>query len=302
MVFGLSKSPALSPNVAGFTAILSWIGAGLLVATTAGVPPFLLCSIVFIGSFLIMIPVWKLRGDRVIDKFKVSPRAYLLGIFGMCNVLFWYFGLKNAPVMEANLLNYLWPALIILFTALYHRHWPDRLSVLGCAACLLGCYFIFSSDGGLSFAFGGIAGLVSATLGAVIWAIYSVLTRHMDFPSDRVAVFTFFAGFFAIALHLLTEETVWPVGLQWLSVLGLVVCQLSYIFWDYAMKKGRVKLLASVSYFIPLFSTLLLTAAGYGVLSHHVAWGAVGIIGGCLIVNSRMLLHSFKRAKPEAAE
>jgi drug/metabolite transporter (DMT)-like permease len=76
----------------------------------------------------------------------------------------------------------------------------------------------------------------------------------------------------------IVESGAWSLaaGLEAAS-LGLATA-LAYIFWDIAMRKGNLVLVAAFSYFIPLFSTLLSS------LYLHVTPGLSLWLGCALIV------------------
>lgn len=61
--------------------------------------------------------------------------------------------------------------------------------------------------------------------------------------------------------------------------------RVSYLMWDYGMKHGDVVFLASICYFLPLATSLLLAAFGFGPATPMIGIGAAWIAGGCLIVN-----------------
>ena len=67
-------------------------------------------------------------------------------------------------------------------------------------------------------------------------------------------------------------------------IFGLAIVRLGMIGWDFAMKNGDVKTIASMAYVVPLFSNIWLVLAGKVEYSHYIAIGSIGIIGGCLML------------------
>src|SRR5690348_3133834 len=97
----------MHPNVYALGAIALWASLASLGVSLRHVPPFLLTGLALaIGS----IPAWPL-----VRQWKVPPRTLALGIYGLFLYHFLLFiALRAAPAVEANLVNYLWPLLIVV--------------------------------------------------------------------------------------------------------------------------------------------------------------------------------------------
>jgi drug/metabolite transporter (DMT)-like permease len=89
----------------------------------------------------------------------------------------------------------------------------------------------------------------------------------------------------AALCHLMLETTIWPVGGEWLAVLGLGIgpIGLAFFTWDVGMKRGDIRVLGAASYATPLLSTAFLILAGFARPSANIAIAAVLIAGGGLI-------------------
>ena len=94
------------------SAILLWATFAYLGLRLAAVPPFLLVGIALsIGS---------LFSIHRFHRSRISVRALLLGIYGLFGYhLCLFLALRLAPPVEANLLNYLWPLLIVLMSPMF---------------------------------------------------------------------------------------------------------------------------------------------------------------------------------------
>lgn len=92
--------------LAGITIAL-WGFQSLLGASLASVPPFLLIGVALTVSGLL--------GALRIRSWFVPWTTFLIGVSGIFGYNFCFFSaLQNAPAIEASLLNYLWPLLIVL--------------------------------------------------------------------------------------------------------------------------------------------------------------------------------------------
>src|SRR5690349_8349316 len=102
----------MSPHWYALGAIALWASLAALGVTLRHVPPFLLTGLALvIGS----IPAWPL-----VRQWRVPPRTLALGIYGLFAYHFLLFiALRMAPPVEANLVNYLWPLLIVLLAPVF---------------------------------------------------------------------------------------------------------------------------------------------------------------------------------------
>ncbi len=281
----------LRGTLIGGVAILMWSSLAVLTAWSGGVPPFQMVAIAFGVAFLIAALRWRLAGQRVGERLRQPPGAWLLGVSGLFGYHFLiFYALKHAPAVEANLINYLWPLLIVLFSALLpggaRLGWQHLLGTgmgLAGTAVLLG--------GGLAFRPEHHAGYLAALLAALAWSSYSVLNRrYAHVPSDAVGGFCLVGAGLAVVCHLLFETTVWPAdAVEWLAVLalGLGPAGGAFFFWDHGVKHGNLRTLGAWSYTIPLMSTGLLLVAGVGEPSLRIAAACALIVGGAVLATDR---------------
>ena len=96
-----------------------WSTLALLTTMTGEVPPFLLVALAFAIAFAVTLARWVWQGGGLVRRFRWPVRAWLLGVGGLFGYHFFYFlALRSAPPAEASLVNYLWPLLIVLLSAL----------------------------------------------------------------------------------------------------------------------------------------------------------------------------------------
>src|SRR5581483_8296091 len=127
---------------------------------------------------------WIGRGEAI-KALRQPMIAWVVGVGGLFGYHALYFlALRFAPPAEAGLLNYLWPLLIVLFSALLPGERLATHHVLGAALGLLGTVLLFGGNGA-SFAANQVPGLVAAFIAAFVWASYSVLSRRLKaVPTD----------------------------------------------------------------------------------------------------------------------
>jgi drug/metabolite transporter (DMT)-like permease len=140
----------------------------------------------------------------------------------------------------------------------------------------------------------------------VCWTCYSLLTKRLAaFPTAAVGGFCLSSGILLLALHALAvrigadaealRSTGW-LGLvaaplraltpwDWILILlcGIGPMGAAYFAWDAAMKRGDPRVIASLAFFTPLISTLILALVG----GHRLGWpplvALVLIVGGAVV-------------------
>jgi drug/metabolite transporter (DMT)-like permease len=208
------------------------------------------------------------------------------GLFGYHALYF--AALQLAPPAEANLVNYLWPLLIVLLSAPLAGEklgWPHLLgALLG-----LGGVVTLALGRGVSFAGQYALGYALALGCAFAWSLYSVLSRRFgETPTDAIASFCAAASVLSLVCHLLFERTVWPAGpTAWLAVLalGLGPAGTAFYLWDHAVKQGDIRALGALSYATPILSTALLIASGRAEPTRTLLLAALLVTTGALLAS-----------------
>jgi drug/metabolite transporter (DMT)-like permease len=279
----------------GFAAILLWATLSLFTAMSGSVPPLQLNAMSFAvaglaGTLLL------LRRPGAVRALRQPLRVWLLGVGGLFGYHALFFtALRNAPPVEASLINYLWPILIVFFSALLPGEKLGAHHIIGGLIALIGAVLVVT--GGESFALQAehAFGYAAAGLAALAWSSYSVLSRRFaNVPSDAITGFCLATAVLSALCHLAFEQTVWPASLvEWLAIVGLGLgpVGLAFYVWDIGVKRGDIQVLGTAAYAAPLLSTLLLIAFGYGQFTLAIGLACVLITVGALIAAKDMLLR-----------
>lgn len=265
----------------GLLAILLWASLALLTTATKGIPPLQVLAISF-GFAAIAGLLWMARGGRHgLRGLRQPLAAFALTTTALFGYHALYFiALKRAPAVEANLINYLWPLLIVVFAALLPGSQIRTGQIIGSLLGLAAAVLLVTRGAAISVAAEYGIGYLAALAAAVTWAAYSVLNRrHADVPSTAIVLPCLAVALLGGALHGLLEESVTPTPLQWLVllVMGLGPVGAAFLLWDHGTKHGDIGLLGALSYAAPLLSTLLLLLFGQGSW-HWTLPVAVGLI------------------------
>ena len=271
----------------GLTAILMWSLLALLTVASGRVPPFQLAALTFAVGAGVGALSWAIRGEGW-RALRQPPVAWAVGVGGLFGYHALYFiSLRHAPPAEAGLVNYLWPLLIVLFSAFLPGERLAPHHIVGAALGLVGTIILFAGRGASGFEWQYAPGFLAAFVAAFVWATYSVLSRRLaHVPTDAVAGFCAATAVLAALCHLMLEATVWPENPgQWLAVLALGIGPVGAAFytWDVGMKRGDIRVIGALSYATPLVSTGFLILAGFAEATATLALAALLIGGGGLI-------------------
>ncbi|MEG3641607.1 aromatic amino acid exporter YddG [Magnetococcus sp. PR-3] len=275
----------------GFGAILLWSTLGLLTAIAGPLPPFQMVALTFSVSAVMGLIGIISPGPWGRSMHKYPLKLWGLGLWGLFGYHFFYFlALGHAPAVEANLINYLWPLLIVLFSGLLPNEHLSRWSIIGVVLGFIGAAsVVVTAEGSLSNEAAGF-GYFMAVMAALAWSSYSVLSRHFaHIGSDAVAGFCLLTAISAWACHISMETWVAPSLTQYaaLTSLGLGPVGLAFFLWDRGMKRGDIQLLGTLSYLTPLLSTLLLISFGHGQWRSSLLMAALLIVSGAFLASKK---------------
>jgi drug/metabolite transporter (DMT)-like permease len=270
-----------------------WALLALLTDASGQVPPFLLSAITFtIGTGVGLVA--RLIMPKPATSVKIPLQVWVIGIAGLFGYHFFYFtALRNAPAVEASLIAYMWPLLIVLGSALMPGEKLAWNHIVGALLGLAGTFLIVTKGAGLAFDARYAFGYAMAAVCAVLWSSYSLLSRR--FPSVPTTIVTWFCAATAIlslACHFALEQTVLPANAgQWLAVLGLGLMPVGAAFyaWDIGVKRGNIQVLGAASYAAPLLSTLVLIVAGFAEPSLRILAACLLITGGAVLAAKSLL-------------
>lgn len=294
MTMSAERAATRRATAIGATAVLMWSTLALLTTLTGTVPPFQLVAMAFAVAFAIGLVWTAANGRSLLGALRQPAVVWLIGIGGLFGFHFFFFvALRLAPPVEANLINYTWPLLIVLLSGLLPGERLRWWHVAGALTGLAGATLLITGGGRLDLGAAYATGYAAAAASALIWSGYSVLSRHLGaVPTDAVGGFCGATAVLALACHLAMETTVWPPDMvAWLAVLGLGLgpVGLAFFTWDYGVKRGDIRVLGAFAYGAPLLSTLLLLAFGRGEASWSVAAACAMIVGGALLAAREML-------------
>ncbi|MBQ3404733.1 MAG: DMT family transporter [Oscillospiraceae bacterium] len=158
------------------------------------------CTFAYACAFagLVLLPWCGFKGKlKAIREYSPSTLLRMLGIgflgilvYNICLLL----GISRLPAQEAFVINYLWPAMIILFGCIILR---EKLTLGKAAAIILsfvGIIVVTAGGGKSASVSGDIRGILCCVTAAVSYGLYSVLNKRESYDKDLSVMLTYAAS------------------------------------------------------------------------------------------------------------
>lgn len=274
-------------TLAGCAAVLLWSTLAVLAAGATRIPPLQLLALTFGVASVVGLAWAAFRRVNLWRAALAHRGALLLAVAALGSYHFFYFvALGNAPVVDASLIAYLWPLLIVVFAGAFGGVRVARWHLAGVALGLAGAWLVIASRGPLAFSSRYAIGYGAALACAFVWSAYSVANRrHAGAPTELVALACVGVALLALAAHALLETTALPSRREWLAILllGAGPVGAAFFLWDHGTKHGNLPLLGALSYAAPVLSTVLLVASGDAAGSWQLAGSCLLVAGGAAL-------------------
>jgi drug/metabolite transporter (DMT)-like permease len=271
-------------------AILLWSTLALAGNGLQEIPRFLLLGVTLLTSgltSLVRLKAWR-----------IPIMVFLVGVGGIFGYHFLYFtAFAHAPAVETNLINYLWPLLIVVLSPMVLPGVRLKANhIFGAMIGMAGASLI-ATQGRLELNVDYLPGYAAALGAAVLWALYSLLTKRLPpFPTDSIGAFCLISGLISFGLFFIGGGNVMEIAaiqpLEWvfLILVGIGPMGAAFFFWDAALKKGDPRVIGSLAYLTPLLSTVNL------VLFAGQRLTLISFVAMCLII-SGAVIGSWRIAK-----
>ncbi len=286
------KSVQFRFTLYGCIAILSWsclLGIARLVTESLG-PVGGAAMLYSLSSIFLLIVVG-------IPKLSYFSSKYLIvgGAMFVCYEIFLALALgysnSRAQAIEVSIVNYLWPALTVLFAVLGSNKKPNWLLYPAVTLAFIGVAWTVSGDNGLSpmqiilnVSSNPLVYFMAFT-GAVIWAVYCNLTQRQQSKHNAITLFFIATAVSLWVKYAFADEP--TMTFSW-SALGYLFASAAlmaggYGLWNIAIVGGNMVFLATLSYFTPIFSALFSSLILGVTLSNSFWQGVVLVTVGSLL-------------------
>ncbi|MBE3513218.1 aromatic amino acid DMT transporter YddG [Enterobacter cloacae complex sp. I2] len=258
--------PQKKATLIGLIAILLWSAiVGLIKSVSEGFGPVGGAALIYTCSAVLLLFT---LGFPKIKKFPLSYLiigSVLFVCYELCLSLSLGFSHSGRQAIEVGMVNYLWPSMTILLAVIVNRQKTSPLIIPGVILAIVGIGRVLGGDGGFSLTemmnnvMDNPLSYGLAFSGAVIWAIYCVVTQRIAQGNNGITLF-----FILTALTLWVKYLTLPqpeFNLSWHAWISLMLAAMAmgfgYAAWNVGILHGNVTVLAAASYFIPIISAVL---------------------------------------------
>ncbi|HCU1807908.1 TPA: aromatic amino acid DMT transporter YddG [Klebsiella aerogenes] len=258
--------PHKKATLIGLIAILLWSAiVGLIKSVSEGFGPVGGAALIYTCSAVLLLFT---LGFPKIKKFPVSYLiigSVLFVCYELCLSLSLGFTHSGRQAIEVGMVNYLWPSMTILLAVIVNRQKTSPLIIPGVILAIVGIGRVLGGDSGFSLTemmnnvMDNPLSYGLAFSGAVIWAIYCVVTQRIAQGNNGITLF-----FILTALTLWVKYLTSPqpeFNLSWHAWISLMLAAMAmgfgYAAWNVGILHGNVTVLAAASYFIPIISAVL---------------------------------------------
>ncbi len=258
-------------------------------------PTWLVTVRMGISGILLLAITWSRLGGHAISGPWREPtqllRLWIFALLGLLGVQYSYMAsIRLGNAATATFLQYLGPALIVLYVAVHSRRWPSRRELLALSLAVAGTFLLVTN---------GSIHAVVVPASAVVWGLVSAVT---------LAFYTLFPA------NMMRRYGTLPI-IGWAMFLGGLVCSLAAPPWRVQGQHWTMGVLLLVG-FVVIFGTLLafylylastryisateaglaacvepLSAAGASVLWLHTHLGIATLLGGLSILGTVVVLN-----------
>ncbi|CAB5595908.1 MULTISPECIES: aromatic amino acid DMT transporter YddG [Providencia] len=248
----------------GVISILLWSTmVGLIRSVSENFGPVGGAALVYTVGSLVLVLV---MGIPKITKY---PKRYLLWgtvlfvSYEICFVLALGLANNRQQAIELGMVNYLWPSFTIALAVFFNRQRFTLLLGLGLVLAFMGLIWVISGNQPLSVQT-ILANIQSnplcyflAFIGAIVWSFYSNVTKRISGGHNGMVLFFIMTSIGLWILYFFSTPTAFIINSE--SLLLLLVASIATgganALWTFAVIKGNVAFLGTLSYFTPVIST-----------------------------------------------
>ena len=258
--------PQKKATLIGLIAILLWSAiVGLIKSVSEGFGPVGGAALIYTCSAILLLFTVGLPKIRQFPLSYLILGSILFVCYELCLSLSLGFTHNGRQAIEVGMVNYLWPSMTILLTVIVTRQKTSPLIIPGVIIAIIGIGRVLGGDQGFSLSemtrnvMDNPLSYGLAFSGAVIWAIYCVVTKLIAKGSNGITLFFILTALTLWAKFLTSAQPEFILSWNaWISLLlAAIAMGFGYAAWNIGILHGNVTVLAAASYFIPIISALL---------------------------------------------
>ncbi|MFD1091189.1 aromatic amino acid DMT transporter YddG [Providencia vermicola] len=248
----------------GVISILLWSTmVGLIRSVSENFGPVGGAALVYtIGSIVLVLAMG-------LPKIKQYPKRYLFWgtllfvSYEICFVLALGLANNRQQAIELGMVNYLWPSFTIALAVFFNRQRFTVLLAIGLILAFMGLVWVISGDQPLSTE-SILTNIQSnplcyflAFIGAIFWSFYSNVTKRISGGHNGMVLFFIMTAIGLWILYLFSAPSEFNLTTNSLTLLLIAAIATggANALWTFAVIKGNVAFLGTLSYFTPVIST-----------------------------------------------
>ena len=166
-------------------------------------------------------------------------------------------GISRLPAQQAFVINYLWPAMIIIWSRILSKEKITGAKWIAVILSFIGVV-INAVNGDISQLLGGnLFGALMCVVAAVCYGFYSAMNKKKGYDSELMLLLTFIASsVICMPIMGITGTLVLPNSFVFIGYLiyGVGLNVLGFLFWLMALKGGNTALVSNMAYLTPILS------------------------------------------------
>ncbi|MDD3362198.1 MAG: DMT family transporter [Hespellia sp.] len=211
----------------------------------------------------------------------------LLGFLGFFLYNWFYLlGIARLPSQQAMVINYLWPALIIVFSSIIYKQKMTGKKILAVLFSLVGVTIVAMNGNPRALVGGNLQGVLCCLAAAVCYALYASINKGQTYPKE-LSMFIVFAVTAVSSIAgasfsgSLSEISKLTIGM-WAGLFfsGVFINAIGYTSWMLALEYGKTAVISNLAYLIPFLSMVIARIVLKEEISMYSIIGLFLIISG----------------------
>lgn len=258
-----------------FSTIFLWSSLAIFAEQINHLPSLLTLGVsFFLGTLL---GVKSFNKDTSLKAIIITSVSYFFYHF------FLYESFRYAPVLEANLIQYLWPSFIIILGPVLIKGEKYNNSFFVALVGSIVALSILGINAFDSLTSIHLRGYLYAFGAAVVWSIFSIISKgDSNFNQKSVSIGCMSTSLVSLLIYFTFQKEgkldIQLYNIIFLVIIGLGPFGLAFYLWDKSLKECSTKQIGVASLLTPVLSNLLLFIFGDQELKVHFIFAGIVII------------------------
>jgi drug/metabolite transporter (DMT)-like permease len=209
----------------------------------------------------------------------------ILGIF--LYYLFYYGAIAAAPAGKVNVINYLWPVFIIIFSIPILKEKFNYKTLLAIFISFFGAFIAFTNGDISMFNLRNSFGYILAAIGAACYGLFSVYGKKLEYDKFTSMFFYYLsATILIVPTSIAVSGFIIPRSIETIIAilaLGGVMNSITFVFWFKALKSGDTHKTANFVYLVPFLAMVWTYFLNNESFSYFSVIGLALIVSGIII-------------------